>query len=284
MQLKDIYIRDPFILCDSGVFYMYGKQYLEQRGFVVYKSEDLKEWSEPENVFMPDEAFWADRDFWAPEVHYYMGRFYMIATFKSETRARGSQILVSDSPDGKFVPLTPFPITPENWEALDGTLYIDKCGNPHIVFCHEWQQGGNGSVCEMPLSDDLSKAIGEPRVLWYAGDCSKAVSAFSHTKALVTDGPFLHRLQNGRLICIWSTFTEKGYSMLVAESDNGDIDGNWLLDDETLLDIDGGHGMIFDGGEQGMKFVMHSPNIDGLERARIYNLTEEDGSIKLSKN
>ena len=175
------------------------------------------------------------------------------------------------------------PVTPDEWEALDGTLYIDRCGKPHLVFCHEWEQGGNGSVCEMTLSDDLKSAVTNPRVLWYASDCSKAVSAFEHKKAFVTDGPFFYRLENNELICIWSTFTQLGYSELVAKSDNGDIDGNWTIEDEPLLDIDGGHGMIFDAGESGMKFVIHSPNTEGLERAKIYDMIENNNTIILNR-
>lgn len=281
MQLNDIYIRDPFILFCDGVYYMYGNKHLEQRGFFVYKSNNLKEWSEPKQVFTPDEKFWGDRDFWAPEVHYYNNKYYMIASFKSETRKRASHILVSDTPDGDFIPLTDNPITPEEWECLDATLYIDRYSKPHIIFCYEWVQGGNGSVYEMPLSDDLTKAIGEPRVLWYASDCDCAVDALPNKKSIVTDGPFMYRLKNGELICIWSTFTKCGYSVLIARSDNGDIDGNWTIDSEKLLEVDGGHGMIFSSDCDKKMFVMHSPNTKDLERAKIYEVVENDNTIEL---
>lgn len=46
----------------------------------------------------------------------------MFASFKNEDRHRGTQILVSDTPDGKFKPLTDYPVTPEDWECLDGTV------------------------------------------------------------------------------------------------------------------------------------------------------------------
>lgn len=282
MQLKDIYIRDPFILWSNDMYYMYGKKYLEQKGFVVYKSKDLKEWSEPKQVFIPDENFWADRDFWAPEVHFYNNRYYMFASFKSETRRRATQIFVADAPDAEFRPVSDIPVTPEDWESLDGTLYIDRFGKPHIVFCHEWEQGGNGSVCEMSLSDDLSIAITKPRVLWYASDCKNSINALSHKKSLVTDGPFMYRLKNNELICIWSTFTENGYSEFVAGSDNGDIDGNWSIAPTPLVEADGGHGMIFNLKDGRPMFVMHSPNLKGLERAELYEVIEKDNTIVLT--
>lgn len=283
MHLSDIYIRDPYILYCNGVYYMYGKEYLEQREFVVYNSSDLKEWCGPKKVFTPDEKFWADRDFWAPEVHFYNGKYYMIASFKSETKRRGSHIMVSDSPDGEFVPISDKPITPEEWEALDATLYIDRFGKPHIVFCHEWLQVGNGTVCEMLVSDDFTQAISEPRVLWSAGDSNDAVNIDPHRESLITDGPFMHRLKSGELICTWSTFTKSGYSVLIARSDNGDIDGKWSVDEKPLIEENGGHGMIFKSHDGNRIFVMHSPNIDGLERATLYQLHEKDNTIVLEK-
>ena len=75
MRLNEINIRDPFILPYDGVYYLYGKVKLNDTRFVVYKSIDLTEWSEPKVVFEPPSDFWATKAFWAPEVHEYKGRF-----------------------------------------------------------------------------------------------------------------------------------------------------------------------------------------------------------------
>ena len=174
MKLCDINIRDPFILPYEGKYYMYGtrgvncwgNEPLDFMGFDVYISSDLENWSEPIAVFENSDSFWADRNFWAPEVHKYGDKFYMFASFKDGERCRGTQILVSSAPDGEFEPISKYPVTPDNWECLDGTLYIDKNNKPHIVFCHEWTQIKDGTVCEMMLSDDLSQAISEPRTLF----------------------------------------------------------------------------------------------------------------------
>lgn len=280
MDIKDICIRDPYILPYKGVYYMYGKT--NPTNFCVYKSNDLKEWSEPKTVFEKTAEFWADRDFWAPEVHEYKGRFYMFASFKSENHHRATQILVSDKPDGQFKPLTDTPITPKDWECLDGTLYIDKQGKPHIVFCHEWTQIGDGTICSMELSDDLKTAVGEPKLLWKASDYSGTVD-MNEEISKITDGPFLYRMKDGELICIWSTFTENGYSELVSRSDNGDIDGKWIADDIPLSARNGGHGMIFKTFDGTAMFVMHCPNDSPLERAVIHRIEENGEEIKLSE-
>lgn len=280
MKLSEINIRDPFILTYNEKYYMYGSRVGVQNGFDAYESLDLVNWSNPKSVFEITDDFWATTDAWAPEVHYYNNKFYMFASFKAENTCRGTQILVCDTPDGVFTPITEKPITPHDWECLDGTFYVDKNGNPHIVFCHEWVQIENGTVCEIQLSHDLTHAVTEPRVLWSAKDYRDVKMVIGRiAKGFVTDGPFLYRNKLGQLLAIWSSFNENGYTALVSKSDNGDIDGNWSVCDEPLSAVDGGHGMIFKALDNKEYFIMHKPNKATLERPVITELKEENGKI-----
>ena len=123
MKLTDINIRDPFILPYKGKYYMYGTRAtttwdrVDRRflGFDAYISEDLENWSDPVSVFEYYEGFWGTHQFWAPEVHMYKGKFYMLASFKCDERHRGTSILVSDTPDGKFTPHSDGAVTPADW-------------------------------------------------------------------------------------------------------------------------------------------------------------------------
>ena len=281
MKLSNINIRDPFILPFNNKYYMYGSRVGVQTGFDVYESIDLENWSEPKSIFEISDDFWATTDAWAPEVHYYNNKFYMFASFKAPNVCRGTQILVCDTPNGKFVPLTEKPITPSDWECLDGTFYVDKQGNPHIVFCHEWVQIGNGTVCEMQLSPDLTRAVTEPRVLWSAKDYKDVSVVGKDIKGYVTDGPFLYRNSRDELLAVWSSFNNQGYSALVSKSDNGDIDGNWSVCDTPLSAVDGGHGMIFKAFDGKDYFIMHKPNKATLERPVITELKDKDGNISI---
>lgn len=269
MTLNEINIRDPFILPYEGKYYLYGSRvgtpteelyWGAQTGFDVYVSNDLENWSEPKSVFEKNNTFWGTRDFWAPEVHIYNGKIYMFATFKAEDKCRGTHILVSDSPEGPFVLISKKTATPENWECLDGTLYIDKKGKPHIVFCHEWLQIGDGEICEAELSADLTRTVSMPRTLWKASDFKGVKSVRENETAFVTDGPFLYRSANGDLYCLWSSFAESGYAELISKSDNGDIDGNWSVFQTPVSEKDGGHGMVFKSFEGKEYFIMHKPN------------------------
>lgn len=287
MKLNEINIRDPFILPDDGRYYMYGTRgkncwenrcLVEGMGFDVYVSDDLENWSGAKSVFEKTAGFWADRNFWAPEVHKYNGKYYMFASFFNGERHRGTQILVSDSPDGTFEPITKYPVTPENWSSLDGSLYIDKNGKPHIVFCHEWSQIKDGEVCEMMLSDDLTTPVSEPRTLFKGSDPWWARKEHNNW---VTDGPFLYRGESGRLYMIWSSFTDSGYVQAVSYSDNGDIDGNWMHDLPLLAEKDGGHGMIFTGFDNKLHLVLHRPNNNPHERPVLTQIAEIDGHLQV---
>ena len=282
MKFCDINIRDPFILPYNGRYYMYGTRgknawysaSLSTLGFDVYVSDDLENWSEPIEIFSYFDGFWGDTQYWAPEVHYYNGRFYLFASFKSSHHHRGTAILVSDAPDGRFTEHSTLAITPHDWECLDGTLYVED-GKPYIVFCHEWTQIKDGTVCALELTPDLKSSVGEPIELWRASDPSWVCSC-TDNEDYVTDGPFMIRLDN-ELICIWSSFTEGNeYCESISRSDNGSITGKWTIDEKLLFTKDGGHGMIFTDYSGNMNFVFHTPNNTPNERPAIKILTRED--------
>lgn len=280
MKLQDIHIRDPFILLEGGRYYLYGSRGNEAwgkaTGLDVYESDDLVSWSGPSVVFTPPEGFWADMHFWAPEVHQYHGKFYMFVSFKSETACRGTQILVADTPKGPFTLHSDGPVTPRDWECLDGTLYIDRDRKPYMVFCHEWLQVKDGEMCAVRLSDDLKQAVGEPFLLFRA---SEPDWALKDKTEFVTDGPWMYRTACGKLLMLWSSSAANGYVEAIAYSDNGDVTGRWQHQKQLLFDQDGGHGMIFTSKEGKLFFILHNPNNSPMERPVILPLEERDGTL-----
>lgn len=281
MKLEEIHLRDPFVLPAGDRYYLYGTRDFsvpqqKKRGFDVYQSRDLVEWSGPTVAFSESEHFFAHKDFWAPEVHFYRGAYYMFASFKGDARCRGTQILKADSPMGPFVPLTDEPITPEAWECLDGTFYVDD-GVPYMIFCHEWVQIHDGTICAMPLSEDLTHPLGEPTVLFAAS--APSWSDGYRQGDYVTDGPFLYRTQGGRLVMIWSSFSEGRYCEALSYSDSGHVLGPWRHDDRLLFSSDGGHGMIFKTKEGALFLTLHQPNTPPEERAHFFPLEERDDTL-----
>ena len=152
LTCQDINIRDPFVLYEDGTYYMYGTRAknfgCKTGGFDVYVSTDLVNWSEPIECFDSNQYDMNVEVNWAPEVHKYNGNYYMFATFTRKTNwLRGTFILKADNPLGPFTPHSKGVVTPEDWECLDGTFYLDKEGHPYIVFCHEHTQIIDGTIC-----------------------------------------------------------------------------------------------------------------------------------------
>ncbi|MCR5297653.1 MAG: glycoside hydrolase family 43 protein [Clostridiales bacterium] len=274
VQTDQINIRDPFVLAHNGMYYLYGTRgetcWGPADGFDVYAGRDLVSWDGPLVCFRNDGSFWADRNYWAPEVYFRQSFFYMFASFKSESRRRGTAILRSLSPLGPFEPWSEGPVTPKEWECLDGTFYTSPDGTPYIVFCHEWVQAGDGEIQAMPLTEDLRAPAGDPFLLFRASEApwSRKVHHSSGIEGYVTDGPFLWRKEDGTLLCLWSGFSEKGYAQGLAVSDNGDIDGHFTQL-APLFPEDGGHGMLFRTMDGELFLALHSPNTHLLERPRF---------------
>ena len=271
LKREDIRIRDPFIYTDreNGCYYMYGTTACKEGSLstapslTVYRTEDLEHFSEGRVIFSGEEiGFWADRDYWAPEMHKYNGKYYLFVSFKSATRHRATQILVCDTPDGRFQPVSKEPITPPDWECLDGTFWVEN-GVPYMVFCHEWVQVGDGEIWAVPLKADLSAPAGEPFYLFKASDNPDVTELRNKPGCYVTDGPFLFS-EEGKLKMIWSSFLQGRYLVLEAESDG--LCGKWEHKG-SRYDFDGGHAMIFERLDGTRMISLHSPNKAGLERA-----------------
>ncbi len=270
-HIRDIRIRDPFIYTDreAGCYYMYGTTDLHPasiaayHSFSVYKSTDLTYFEGPIEIFNSTDCnFWGERDFWAAEMHPYNGRFYLFGSCKSDTHHRGTQIFVSDRPDGRFLPVAPEPPTPADWECLDGTLFAEN-GIPYMVFCHEWTQIKNGQICAIPLSPDLTRAVGEPVLLFCASDNPAVTGMGPDGENYITDGPFLWHA-DGKIRMIWSSFGEGRYLVLTAEADT--LLGPWTHGG-SQFDFDGGHAMLFETLDGRRMIAMHAPNTTGEERA-----------------
>lgn len=285
-------LRDPFILLDNGVYYLYGTgvgQNNDWDGTVwdcyVNDSGSLNgEWKKTENLVYekPENAA---KNFWAPEVHKYKGEYYMIATyFSSVTGHKGCSILKASSPLGPFVEISDGPATPHELECIDATLYVDGENQPWLIFVHEWTctDDNIGRMAAAKLSDDLSKLISQPIELFRA-------DSPSWTNARVTDGCFMYTTEQNELLMTWSNFDSNDqYCVAIAKSDNATVTGNWIHEDSLLFSKekgdghDGGHGMIFKNTDGKLYLCCHSPNIPNdkfRERTVLIPVMEKDGSL-----
>lgn len=189
----------------------------------------------------------------------------------------------ADRVEGPYLPWSDGPVTPADRPCLDATLYVDPDGQPWTVFCHEWIDAGDGTICAQRLSADLRTAIGPVGTLFAASESGWAVPLDlpPHKQHLgtchVTDGPYLHRPATGGLIMIWSSFTADGYALGQARSTSGDVLGPWEHHPDPLVTGGGGHGMVFRDLAGELRLTWHSPNGSPDERARFSRLTDRGG-------
>lgn len=287
VPLDSIVLSDPHILADikTKMYYMTGT------GGLLWKSENLKVWEGPYTVAQTDSTSWMGPRpmIWAAEIHSYKGKYYYFATFTNRAvkidtvkenviERRACHVLVSDKPDGPFVPMKDLTYLPANMPTLDGTLWIED-GKPYMVYCYEWLQNGNGTIEKIELKPDLSGSIGKSKLLFRAKD-----APWSREKNedgtdgpnKVTDGPYLFKTATGRLGMIWTSWIHDVYTQGVAYSKSGTLDGPWIHEKEPITPPNFGHGMLFRTFEGRMLMSIHSHKDINGRYVRIPHFFEVD--------
>lgn len=288
VPLDSIALSDPFILADhnTNMYYMTGT------GGMLWKSKDLKLWDGPLKVINTDPKSWMGPRpmIWAAEIHQFRGKYYYFATFTNQSvridtvkgniiERRASHVLVSDKPDGPYVPMADSTYLPADKPTLDGTFWVDCDGKPYMVYCYEWLQNWNGTIEKIELKPDLSGSVGEGKVLFRAFDSPWSREKDENGNDIpnkVTDGPFLFHTSTGRLGMLWTSWIYTAYTQGVAYSESGTLDGPWIQEKEPISPPDYGHGMLFRTLNGKPLMAVHShKNVNGRFR-RIPHLFEVD--------
>ncbi|WP_338870837.1 glycoside hydrolase family 43 protein [Spirosoma sp. SC4-14] len=288
VPMDSIRLSDPFILADrqTNLYYMTGT------GGLLWKSKDLKLWDGPYKVTKTDPNSWMGPNpmIWAAEIHPFKNKYYYFATFTNravkidtvngrEIERRACHVLVSDKPDGPYIPMPDATYLPANMPTLDGTFWVDKNGKPYMVYCYEWLQNLNGTIEKIELKPDLSGTIGKGQVLFRASD-----SPWSREKDdkgndrpnKVTDGPYLFQTQTGRLGMIWTSWIYDVYTQGVAYSKSGTLDGPWTQEKDPITPPNYGHGMLFHTLDGKLLMSLHSHKSVNGRTVRVPHLFEVD--------
>lgn len=288
IPLDSIVLSDPFILADhkTNMYYMTGT------GGKLWKSKNLRSWEGPFQIAQTDPESWMGPKpmIWAAEIHLYKNKYYYFATFTNRAvkidtvgeniiERRASHVLVSDKPDGPYVPMQDPVYLPADKPTLDGTFWIDKDQKPYMIYCYEWLQNGNGTMEKIELKPDLSGTVGESKLLFRASD-----SPWSREKDKngqdrpnkVTDGPYLFTTKTGRLGMIWTSWIYDVYTQGVVYSKGGTLDGPWIQEKDPITPPNFGHGMLFHTLDGKLLMSVHShKNVKG-RTVRVPHLFEAD--------
>jgi beta-xylosidase len=287
VPLDSIRLSDPFILADkkSSTYYMTGT------GGMLWKTKDLKKWTGPFRVVKHDSSSWMGNNpmIWAAELHEYKGRYYYFGTFtnrevKIDTvkgnviERRACHVLVSDKPEGPYLPMKDPVYLPADKPTLDATLWIEN-GKPYMLYCYEWLQNWDGTIEKIELKPDLSGTIGKEKILFRASDSPWSREKDEQDKDKpnkVTDGPFVFHTQTGKLGMIWTSWIHDVYVQGVAYSKSGTLDGPWIQEKEPITPPNYGHGMLFRTFEGQLLMVIHSHKDVNGRYVRIPYLFEVD--------
>ena len=85
----------------------------------------------------------------------------------------------------------------------------------------------------------------------------------------VAEGPFLYE-EDGKIVLLWSTFTQNGYAVVKSVSSNG-VMGDYNFE-KLLYDHDGGHSMSFVDFQGKRNLTFHRPNRAYEERMQYFLL------------
>lgn len=299
VSLDDISMSDPFIFPDerSHTYYLTGT------GGRLYKSKDLLMWTGPYPI-IDLKGTWMD-GLWvaAAEIHHIGDKYYYAGTWSDHSVViqavprrynvprNQTQLLVADSPEGPFKPLVvdhEFCLGPEDWDIIDGTLFVEN-DTTYMVFVHEWTQLIDGTMDYMPLSKDLTHRTAEPTTIFRASEAawSKEMNSIGEATfgmrmpGWVTDGPQMFRTKTGKLGMLWSSWGEHRYAQGVAYSVSGKLKGPWVQEQESFKGDNSGHGMIFTTFEGKRLFIIHHSEGNGPRKPQLYEIDDSGDKLVL---
>jgi len=250
-----IYLADPTIFLDKGIYYLYGTS--SDKGFLVYSSTDLKNWSKPAGTnngfaLKKGEAF-GNKGFWAPQV-FKRGNIYYMAYTADEEIA----IAHSNNPLGPFVQ--------EELKAISGTgkqidpfVFTDSDGKNYLYHV-KLDKGNRIFVAE--LKDDFSDVVPNTTKACLSG--TETWENTARTDWPVTEGPTV--LKKDKLYYLFysaNDFRNPDYAVGYATSKSPlgpwtKYAGNPIIS-RNLLNINGtGHGDFFTDRSGQLQYVFHT--------------------------
>lgn len=247
-------LADPFILEADGWYYIYGTHAAD--GIVVYRSKDLKSWSDrcgnaKNGLALHKDDVWGDRMFWAPEV-YKIGSKYLM-TYSCQEHICYAE---SASPMGPFVQREHKPYLPQE-KGIDSSIFIDDNGKAYMF----WVRFTNGNaIWVAEMSNDLHQVkIETARHLLDAEE-----GTWEHQRGKVVEGPMVIKL-GGRYYLTYSgnDFRSQDYAVgyAVAEKPMGPYkryEGNPILHHHMGYYGTGHHALFKKGNSYFMVFHAHN--------------------------
>lgn len=201
-------IGDPQILLYENTYYCYATYHGgNTKGFYVWTSTDLTNWSEPQLAFRAIDA-WGDGKFWAPEVVYHNGKFVMHYSAKSrQLQSLRIGVAVADSPLGPFQDVHGKPMFDLGYATIDGSVLRSEQGN-FLYYSRDCTENiiegiKTSQIYCVRLNEELTEAVGEHVLVCTPTEPFERLSLFSNTvksKVVWNEGPYVIETDDGYIM------------------------------------------------------------------------------------
>lgn len=268
-QQADIYLADPTIYSEKGIYYLYGTAGGPGQGFPVYTSVDLQHWTNistkpAKNALLKDNHTFGTKGFWAPQVLKSNGSYYM-----AYTADENIAIARSASPLGPFAQATVGPID-DKAKKIDPFLFFDD--NAKVYLYHVRFTKGN-VIWVAEMKPDLSAIMDST-----LKPCIHSEEPWEHTRpdlyGPVAEGPTVVK-HKGTYYLFYSSnhylLPDYAVGYATAPTPMGPwikYAGNPIISRKIVGENGSGHGDLFTAQKGKLFYVFHTHKNDSTVHDR----------------
>jgi GH43 family beta-xylosidase len=286
---KEITLADPTIFADNGCYYLYGTS--SDKGFLAYKSTDLKNWGGPcgrldGSFALSTETSFGERWFWAPQVFKRNGKYYMAYCAASTMNTASSQIAIAeaDSPLGPFQQENKVSL-PADMQEIDPFVFVDDDGKVYIYHVREID---SNSIYVAQLNDDMTEMDESTTTLCLKADTYSWENT-ANSSWPVAEGPTVIK-HDGVYYLFYSANDFRNVNYAVGYATATSPLGPWTKHPEPILTREmiqhngPGHGDVFQDVDGRFYYVFHTHNSSTTVEPRktaIIQIEWQDGEVKI---
>ena len=291
-------IKNPFICYERGedCYYMVGD------GGSMWMSKDLHLWTGPYDVLQQDTTSWigASPVITSPEIHRYNGKYFYMATFeRPDVMAydvdgkpfvrRSCVALVADDIRGPYKTIDRgSKLLVENEMAAHPTFCVDPMGVSYMIYTHQGEQNGDGTVQIVRFSKDMGCRVGEAFIMFsaaknpWSGEVVDSVRRFSP----IMEAPFLFFTDDDGMGILFTSYIGGEKAIGVAYTMTGEYgyNGPWVVEPQPLLTGNVGSASIFRDYDGTMVLaVCRDIVVDGVVKSvpQLYKLDMQFDKLKI---
>ncbi len=298
VSMDDMEMKNPFIHYDreDDCYYMVGD------GGYMWVSGDLHSWVGPYDVLDQDTASWigAEPVITSPEIHAFAGKYYYMATFeRPDVMACGADgrpfarrscvALVADEIRGPYRTIgSRSSLLVESEMAAHPTFGIDPLGVSYMIYTHQGEQNGDGTVQIVRFSKDLGRRVGEAYIMFTAAEnlwSGSVVDGERHFSP-VMEAPFLFITDEKEMGILFTSYIggEKAIGVAYTQTGEYGYNGPWVIEPQPLLMGGVGGASIFTDYDGTKVLVVNKDTVvDGIAKSmpQLFKLDMQFDKLKI---